>query len=58
MFACNENNLMHYLFSVYLVSIPVHVSGLLVAHHQEVTMYICSKWYVLYVLVDVSRPEV
>jgi hypothetical protein len=29
-----------------------NVSGLLVAHHQEVTMYICNIWYVLYVVVD------
>jgi hypothetical protein len=28
------------------VTIPLHVSGLLVAHHQEVTMYICDKQYV------------
>ena len=31
-----ETNLMHYLFSVYLVSQPLHVSGIFVAHHQEV----------------------
>jgi hypothetical protein len=30
---------MHYLTSVYSVTIPLHVLGLLVAHHQEVTMY-------------------
>jgi hypothetical protein len=30
---------MHYLSSVYSVIIPLHVSGLLVAHYQEVTMY-------------------
>jgi hypothetical protein len=39
-YACNETNLMHYLSSVYSVTIPLHVSGLLVAHHQEVTIYI------------------
>jgi hypothetical protein len=50
--ACNETNLMHYLSSVYSVTIPLHVSDLLVAHHQEVTFYICNKWYVLYVLAD------
>jgi hypothetical protein len=50
--AFNEANVMHYLSSVYSVTIPLHVSGLLVAHHQEVTMYICNKWYVLYILVD------
>jgi hypothetical protein len=36
---CNETNLMHYLSSVYSVTMPLHVLGLLVAHHQEVTMY-------------------
>jgi hypothetical protein len=51
-YACNETNLMHYLSSVYSVTIPLHVSGLLVVHHQEVTLYICSNWYVMYVLVD------
>jgi hypothetical protein len=43
---------MHYLSSVYSVTIPLHVSGLLVAHRQEVPMYTCNIWYVLYVLVD------
>jgi hypothetical protein len=43
-YACNETNLMHYLSSVYSVTIPLHVSGLLVAHHQEVTMYIYKNW--------------
>jgi hypothetical protein len=43
MHACNKTNLMQYLSSVYSVTIPIHVSGLLVAHHQEVTMYICNK---------------
>jgi hypothetical protein len=53
-YACNETNLTHYLSSVYSINpyIPLHVSGLLVAHHQEETMYICNKWYVLYVLVE------
>jgi len=27
---------MHYLFSVYFVSQPLHVLGIFVAHHQEV----------------------
>jgi hypothetical protein len=31
--ACNEANLMHHLSSVYSVTIPLHVSGLLAAHH-------------------------
>jgi hypothetical protein len=55
--ACNETNLMRYLSSVYSVTIPLHVSGLLVAHHQEVTMYICNKWYVLYVLVGLVEAS-
>jgi hypothetical protein len=46
---------MHCLSSVYSVTIPLHVLGLLVAHHQEVTMYICDSWYVLYVLVNYWR---
>jgi hypothetical protein len=42
--------LYHQFFSV---TIPLHVSGLLVVHHQEVTTYTrCYKWYVLYVSVD------
>jgi hypothetical protein len=51
-YARNETKLMHHVSSVYSVTILLHVSGLLVAHHQVVTMYICNKWYVLYVLVD------
>jgi hypothetical protein len=43
---------MYYLSSIYSVTIPLHVSGLLVVHHQEVTMYICNKCYVLQVSVD------
>jgi hypothetical protein len=58
LFACtyafNETNLMHYLSSVYSVTIPLHVLGLLVAHHQEVTMYMCIKWY-MYILVDCQQ---
>jgi hypothetical protein len=38
-FACNKTNLMHYLSSVYSVTMPVHVLGMLFANHQEVTMY-------------------
>jgi hypothetical protein len=49
-YACNGTNLMHYLSSVFSVTIPLHVSSLLVVHHQEVTIYICDNWYVLYVL--------
>jgi hypothetical protein len=49
---CNETNLMNYLSSVYSITIPLHVSDLLLTHHQEVTLYICNKWYVFYVLMD------
>ena len=31
-----KTNLMHYLFPVYFVNQPLHVSGIFVAHHQEV----------------------
>jgi aminoglycoside phosphotransferase (APT) family kinase protein len=41
--------------SVYSVTIPLNASGLLIAHHQEVNMYICDNWYVFYVLVDCRR---
>jgi hypothetical protein len=54
---CNETNLTHCLSSVYSVTTPLHVLGLLVAHHQEVTVYICDSWYVLYVLVDCWRAN-
>jgi hypothetical protein len=48
---------MHYLSSVYFVSQPLHVSGIYVAHHQEVYcvyiyIYIYNNWYVLCFLVD------
>jgi hypothetical protein len=36
--ACNEANFIYCLSPVYSVTIPLYVSGLLVAHHQEVTM--------------------
>jgi hypothetical protein len=42
---CNEVNL-------YSVTTPLHVSGLLVAHHQEAAMYKCDSWEVVYVFVD------
>jgi len=39
-----KTNLMHYLSSVYFVNQPLHVSGIFVAHHQEVYyiyIYVC-----------------
>ena len=41
---------MHYLFSVYFVSQPLHVSGMLVAHHQEV--------YCVYIRKDKIRNNI
>jgi hypothetical protein len=36
----NENNQMHYLLLIYFVNQPLHVSGMFIAHHQEVyTVY-------------------
>jgi hypothetical protein len=31
-----KTNLMRYFFSVYFVNQPLHVTGIFVAHHQEV----------------------
>jgi hypothetical protein len=50
--ACIETKLMQYLSSVCSVTMHLHVSGLSVVHHQEVTMCICDNLYVLYVLVN------
>jgi hypothetical protein len=47
--ACNEINYIQYLSSFYSVTILLRVSGLLVAHYQKVTLYICDNWDVLYV---------
>jgi hypothetical protein len=57
MYACNETSLTRYLSSVYSFTIPLHVSGLLIAHHQEVTMCIHDNWYVLYVLLYCWRAR-
>jgi hypothetical protein len=40
------------MYLQFIQSLPLHVLGLLVAHHQEVAIYIYDSWYVLYVLVD------
>jgi hypothetical protein len=44
---------MYCLYSVYSVTIPLHVSDLLLAHHQEVTMYI-FYYYVMCSFVGLS----
>jgi hypothetical protein len=31
-----KTNLMHYLALIYFVAQPLHVSGMFIAHHQEV----------------------
>jgi hypothetical protein len=56
-YPCNEISLMLYLSSLYWLPTPLHVSGLLVAHHQEVAIHICNNWYVLYVLFDYRRAR-
>jgi hypothetical protein len=38
---------MQYLYLFYSIAVPLCVLGLLVAHHQEVTVSICDNWYVL-----------
>ena len=49
---------MLYLSLVYFVSRPLHVSGISVAHHQEVYyIYIYNNWYVLCFLVDCLLSE-
>jgi len=37
---------MHYLASVYFVNQPAHVSGIFVAHHQEVYYKTCTNFCV------------
>jgi hypothetical protein len=55
--ACNESNLMHYLSSLYWVTIPLHVSCACSSSSGDNNVYICDNWYVLYFLVDCpSRP--
>jgi hypothetical protein len=49
---------MHYLSSANLVAISLHVSGLLFANHQQVTMHMCNNWQVLYVLVDCQLASI
>jgi len=54
-----KTNLMHHLSSVYFVNQPLRVSGISVAHHQEVyCIYMYNNWYVLCFLVDclLARP--
>jgi hypothetical protein len=35
MYACNETNLMHYLSSVYSVTVSLYASGLLMMDNQQ-----------------------
>ena len=49
-----KTNLMRYLSSVYFVNQPLHVSGIFVAHHQEVyCIYttIDNKYQLLYMYI-------
>ena len=43
-----KTNMMHYLSSVYFVSQPLHVSGIFVAHHQEVYCIMQQSVHVLF----------
>jgi len=53
-----KTNLMHSLSSVYSVSQHLHVSGIFVAHHQEIhRIYIYNNWYVLCFSVDCLLSE-
>jgi hypothetical protein len=49
-YACNETNLMHYLTSVYSVTTPTHVSGLLVATNGTCCKFQSPKMYNTYQL--------
>jgi len=55
---------MHYLSSVYFVNQTLHVSGIYVAHHQDVQPYLYNNMYLLFlfrwlsvVLVGLDMPE-
>jgi hypothetical protein len=51
-----KTNLMHYLSSVYFVIQPLHVSGISVAHYQEVyCVYMCVCIYI-YILKSKAVP--
>jgi hypothetical protein len=57
------SNTMHGLSSVYWGIKPLHMSGALAAHHQQVEyicifiyIYICGKWNLLYCTADCQRP--
>ena len=47
-----KTNLMHYLPSVYFANQPLHVSGISVAHHQEVYCIYTTNRYLLCFSVD------
>ena len=44
-----KTNFMHNLSSVYFLNQLLHVSGILVTHHQEVHCVYTTNWYVLYI---------
>ena len=48
---------MHYLSTVYFVSQPLHISGIFVAHHQEVYSIYTTDYYVLCFSVDCLLSE-
>jgi hypothetical protein len=54
MYVCNETNSMHYVSSVYSVTIPLHVSGLLAARLTTPHMLI-NTWQELEYRLDICR---
>jgi len=49
-----KTNLMHYISSVYFFSQPLHVSGIFVAHHQEVY---CIYTTIVLLYIDSIPPD-
>jgi hypothetical protein len=46
-FNTTRTDRMHYLHSVYFNNEPPNVSSRLTAHHQEVLVWIYSRWYIM-----------
>jgi hypothetical protein len=50
-----KTNLMHYLSSVYFVNKPLHVSGLFIAHHQEVYCVCVCVCIYIYIYIYINK---
>jgi len=48
-----KTNLTHYLSSVYFINYPLHISGIFVAHHQEV--YCVCIYIYIYIYTTISK---